>query len=97
MMEVCVISARILWLYCETALGPWAGADIAAPGGRSPQGGSMTTTTAAAAKHQHEAWRNTARESMRSDRQRVAELQAQGLTLEQAWLQVISQEGGRDA
>ena len=35
MIGACVISARILWLYCETALGPWAGADIAAPGGRS--------------------------------------------------------------
>ena len=37
MLPPCVMMARILWCTCETALGPWAGAIIAAPGGRSAE------------------------------------------------------------
>jgi hypothetical protein len=48
----------------------------------------VTTTTQTA---HGKAWRASARESMRRDRDRIAELQAQGMTAEQAWAQLIKE------
>jgi hypothetical protein len=58
-----------------------------------PNAGLSKPQTKAAA--QHAAWRAAARESMSADRKRIAALQSQGLTAEQAWLELFNAQRAR--